>query len=118
MTRSIAIALVLAASAIGNAFADDITIESKPFVSTASRAEVAAELAAFRASGVNPWADSYNQLAGFTSSKSRDEVKAEFLASREEVAALNGEDSGSVYLARRSEDSDAVRMAGGMQAAE
>jgi ribosomal protein L30E len=44
MNRNIAIALVLAAAA-SSSFADDITIDASPFVSTATSAEVRAELA-------------------------------------------------------------------------
>jgi hypothetical protein len=96
MNRNIAFVL-LAVAAVGQAFADDITIESTPFKSTASRQEVIAQI---QAPGANPWADNYDQLAGVgSSSKSRDEVTAEYLASRDEVAAFTGEDSGSMFLA-------------------
>jgi hypothetical protein len=37
-------------------------------------------------------------LASFKSNTSRQEVVAEYLAARDEVAALNSEDSGSAYL--------------------
>lgn len=99
MTRNSALCLSLVFAA-GAAFADDITIDPVPFVSTASRAQVQEELRQFRAAGVDPWSDSYNALAGFKSSLSRGNVMAEFSASRGEVAAFAGEDSGSTYLAR------------------
>jgi hypothetical protein len=49
MNRNTALALVLAAIA-STSFADDITIDRTPFSSTATRAEVQAELNAFRQS--------------------------------------------------------------------
>ena len=94
----IAIAIVCGAAA--NAFASDITEDPNPFVSTASRAQVREELAAFRQASVNPWADDYNQLAEFRGSVTRAQVKSAFLTSRDEVQAFSGEDSGSIYLAR------------------
>jgi hypothetical protein len=100
MNRNFALALVLSAAAVGNAFADDITIDTTPFASTRSRAEVQAELAQFRQSGVNPWSNQYNQLAGFQSTLSRSQVAADYIASRDQVAAFTREDSGSAYLAR------------------
>lgn len=90
-----------AASAQAVGLAGDISVEAKPFVSTRSRAEVRADLDAFRKAGVNPWADEFNQLAGFVSGRSRSQVAAEFAANRHTVAALYGEDSGSSYLAGR-----------------
>jgi hypothetical protein len=65
-----------------------------------TRADVQAELAQYQKAGVNPWSIRYNQLAAFRSAKTRDEVRAEYLAERNEVAAMNGEDSGSAYLAQ------------------
>ena len=114
MNRKAALALLLAASAAaGNAFADDITVETVPFASTASRAEVVGQLAAFRASGANPWALEFDALAGFKGTRSRAQVTAEYLAERDKVAAFTGEDSGSGYLAQdRDGDAPALRLAG------
>lgn len=95
------LAAILALSATGAAFAGDITIDTTPFVPSATRAEVQAQLQQYKAAGVNPWSMSYNQLAGFRSAQSRDDVTAAYIASRDEVAALNREDSGSAYLAAR-----------------
>ncbi|AMO24085.1 hypothetical protein GCM10027034_17640 [Ramlibacter solisilvae] len=100
MNRNIALALVSACMAAGPAFADDITVDPQPFVSTLTRAQVMEELNQFRRSGVNPWADDYNQLAQFRSTSNRAEVRAEYLASRGEVEAFTGEDSGSAYISR------------------
>jgi hypothetical protein len=100
-SRTLATALVLAASAVaGNAFADDITVDTTPFVSSKSRAEVQADLAQFKQAGTSPWSTQYNPLRSFASNTSRAEVTAQYLASRDQVAALNGEDSGSAYLAQ------------------
>ena len=100
MNRKIALALVLAFTG-AVAYADDIMIDPVPFTSTLTRAQVVQELQQYRQAGVNPWADDYNQLAQFRSGLSREKVVAEFMLSRESIGALNGEDSGSVYLARR-----------------
>ena len=56
------------------------------------------DLRQFRAAGTNPWADDYNQLAAMSGSATRADTKADFLASRNMVAAFSGEDSGSSYL--------------------
>jgi len=102
MKLKIASAVLLTAFAAG-AFADELpAVPTEPVVSTMSRAEVQAELLAYQKAGVNPWSTSYNQLANFKSSTTREAVVAEYLASREEVAALNSEDSGSAYLAQTS----------------
>lgn len=94
------VALIVAAA--GNAFAESPTIVKDDFVSTRTRAEVQAELHAFKQSGVNPWSISYNPLQVFRSNTSRRQVVAEYLADRDEVAAINGEDSGSAYFAQAS----------------
>ena len=100
-SRNIATALVLAATAFaGTAFADDITIDNNAFVSSKSRAEVQAELAQYKQAGVNPWSIQYNPLKSFKSTASRADVTAQYIASRDQVNALNGEDSGSTYLAQ------------------
>jgi hypothetical protein len=70
------------------------------FVSTRSRADVQAELVAYKQAGVNPWSIQYNPLRQFKSTATRAEVTAAYIAARDEVAALHGEDSGSSYLAQ------------------
>jgi hypothetical protein len=97
-------ALVIALASIaasGQVFADDITIDNTPFTSTATRAQVRSELQQFRAAGVNTLADDYQPLQQFRSTKTRAEVTAEFLRSRDAVAAFTGEDSGSFYLSQQ-----------------
>jgi hypothetical protein len=91
-------ALIVAAA--GSAFAESPTIVKDDFVSLRTRAEVLAELHAFKQAGVNPWSMSYNPLGAFKSTTSREQVVAEYLADRNEVAAINAEDSGSAYFAQ------------------
>jgi hypothetical protein len=104
--------LAIAAAAASTAFADDITIDTNPFTSTRSAGQVQAELQQFRASGVNPWAQEYDQLAGFRSGKTSAQVRAEFLQSRDEAAAMSREDSGSSYLSARGRTSALPVLAG------
>jgi hypothetical protein len=92
-------ALVLAAFA-GNALADDPTVAREQFVSGKTRAEVQADLSAYRRAGVNPWETWYQPLQYFHSATTREQVVGDYLASRNEVRALTGEDSGSAYLAQ------------------
>ena len=99
MNRNFALALFVACAASGPVLADDITVDPQPFASTLSRAQVMDDLRQYRQSGINPWADDYNQLAQARSVLSRETVMAEFMASRGMVAAFSGEDSGSRYLA-------------------
>jgi hypothetical protein len=104
--------LALAAASANVAFADDITVETQPFVSSLSRADVLAQLQEYRAARVNPWSTSYNPLARFQSDRTRADVSAEYLQSRDEVAALNGEDSGSSWLAAQARRSASPVLAG------
>ena len=118
MNRHFALAAIaLATAAAGNAFADDITMDP-PFTSTLSRAEVRADLQQFRASGVDPWSQSYDQLAGFRSERTRADVSAEYTAARDQVAALHGEDGGAMQLARRQMPQPPSQMASLPDAAE
>ena len=75
-------------------------VPEQAFSSGKSRLDVGAELAQYRQQGVNPWSMSYNPLRGFTSTARRTDVTAAYVASRDEVRALSGEDSGSTYLAQ------------------
>ena len=67
----------------------------------ATRTQVQAELGQYRQAGVNPWSTSYNPLKTFRSERTRAEVQGEYLASRNAVAAMTAEDSGSAFLAAR-----------------
>jgi hypothetical protein len=109
----IASVLAVAAASAQVAFADDITIDPHPFVaSSLTRGEVQAQLLQYKAAGVNPWATSYNQLTRFESSRTRAEVTADYLRSRDEVAALNSEDSGASWLAAQARRSAPPVVAG------
>jgi L-rhamnose isomerase len=100
MNRILATTLLVASAALaGHAFADDIT-PSDNFVSSADRAEVQAGVAQARTTA-NPWSTAYNPLAGFRSGRTRAEVRAEYIASRDEVAALTAEDGGAFALAQQ-----------------
>jgi hypothetical protein len=97
----------------GNAYAESPTVVKDDFTSTKSRAEVTAELSAYKKAGVNPWSISYNPLRTFQSTASRSQVTAAYIAARDEVAAVNGEDSGSAYFAQGgARGTDATRLAG------
>jgi hypothetical protein len=117
MNRNLAAALIAVAAA-SSALADDITVDTTPFVSSRSRAEVQAELQQSRQSGVDVWAQDYDQLAAFHSSKSRAEVTAEYLQSRDQAAALVAEDSGSAWLSARAYSAPARLVARNAVAAE
>jgi Domain of unknown function (DUF4148) len=101
MNRKSAFALVFAAAITGSAFAEDYNQNNPVFEGSRSRADVQAELFSAKQSGVNPWSNQYNPLAQFRSTKTRDQVTAEYVAARERVAAFTGEDSGSGVLAGR-----------------
>ena len=95
--------IALAAFAVaGSAFAQSSQEIGQPdaFTPTKTRAQVQAELAQFKQDNkVSPWSFNYNQLSGFQSTASRADVRADYIANREEVAARNAEDSGASYLA-------------------
>lgn len=94
-------AALLAAAFAGNALAESPNAADGPaFTPSQSRDAVLAELAAYKRAGVNPWSIAYNPLRSFQGVATRDAVVADFLASRGEVRALTGEDSGSAYLAK------------------
>jgi hypothetical protein len=98
MQAKIALSALVFAAFAGNALAETPTIVNEAFVSTQTRAQVQAELAAYKQAGVNPWSTQYNPLRGFHSATTRQAVVAEYLAARNEVRAFGGEDSGSARL--------------------
>ncbi|WP_395688770.1 DUF4148 domain-containing protein [Caenimonas koreensis] len=101
MNRNIASILVVTAAAFaGQAFAETPTIDATNFVPVQSRAQVQADLAAYKQAGVNPWSTQYNPVKTFRSTQTRAQVTAQYMADRDEVAATTGEDSGSAYLAQ------------------
>lgn len=111
MNRTLTAALLAACAAFtGHAFADDIR-PTEPFVSTADRAQVQAEIAQAR-TVPNPWSIAYNPLAAFSSTLTRDEVRADYIAHREEVAALTAEDSGAFELDQQQPDAQVAAVRG------
>lgn len=111
--HAIALATVVLAAVSGPALANDITLGyTDPAPSATSRAAVQADQRAFKQAGVNPWSNQYNPLRHASSQRSRDEVRAEYLASRDQVAALTAEDSGSAYLAANGSKPVATQLAG------
>ena len=102
MNRKIALTLVIAAAtAAGSAFAETPTASDSVFQSAASRSNVQAELQQHRQAGVDTFADGYDQLREFRSQRTRAAVEAEYVAARDQVAAMTGEDSGASYINRR-----------------
>lgn len=111
-----AIAVAVAALGPGNAYADDITIDTTPFVSSKTRAEVRAEFMGQRplaTADATEWAMQHNEVPHMTSGYTSQQARAEFIASRREVSALTGEDSGSMYLARMSKPAGADMVVAG-----
>src|SRR5690242_17531679 len=99
MNRTLIAATALVAAS--SAFAESPLASATPFTGARSRADVQAELQQFKAAGVNPWSQSFNQLRGFESTRTRAQVTTEYLQSRDRTAAFTGEDSGSAYLSAR-----------------
>jgi len=94
--------LAFAAIASGNAYADDITIDNTPFVSSKSRAEVQAEVmgqSGLLSNASSEWSLQMNGPAQPNSAYTREAAQAEYIASRDEVNARNSEDGGSSYFA-------------------
>jgi hypothetical protein len=103
LTTTAAAAFVLAALASGNAYADDITIDKTPFVSSKTSAEVQAEVmgqAEALRMAHSEWSTQSDHASVLQSHFTSAQAKAEYIASRGEVNALNGEDSGSSYFAK------------------
>jgi hypothetical protein len=96
-----AVAVALAAIASGKAYADDITVDKTPFVSSKTRAEVQAELIStpqLVRAAAEEWSMQYNQLLPVKSAYTSEQAKAEFRVSRGYVSAITGEDSGSAFF--------------------
>jgi hypothetical protein len=114
VTTTAAAVFAVAAIASGNAYADDITIDHTPFVSSKSRAEVQAEVMG-RAEQLriasSEW--SMNQSSQPKSSYTRAQATADYIAARDEVNARNSEDSGSAYFAALPRSTDATVMMAG-----
>jgi hypothetical protein len=94
-----------AAIASSRAYAETPTIDTTPFVSTRTRAEVQAELMsqpALVSAGASEWAMQYNHAPHLKSAYTSEQAKSEYKAARDQVSAMNSEDSGSSYIARQS----------------
>lgn len=113
---SLALAAVLSVAAFA-AQADDADpagqYASSSQATAVTRAAVQGQFADYKQAGVNPWSTSYNPLKSFRGERSRAEVTAEYLASRNAVAAMTGEDSGSAFLAAHKPASAAARQLAG-----
>lgn len=96
---AIAAAAVAAMALPRTASADDITIDTKPFVSSRARTDVQQELlgqARQVRAGASEW--SQQQGAVLKGQATAPEVRADFVANRREVSALTAEDSGSSWF--------------------
>ena len=113
MNRNIALAVVLATASLGTAFAGEITPEPAPFVSAISRAQVQAELAQYRHDGVDTTSYEYNPLSTFKSSTTRAQVAADYIANRDQVAAMDAEARGAVAGNVNARHRDGTRVAAG-----
>ena len=108
-----AFATLMAGSAIaeGPIAAPDTTA----FVSSRSRAEVQAEVMSNRATltaAASEWRMQANEPQALMSGRTRSQATAEYIGSRDQVHALNSEDSGSAYLAHVPGRSGATQVAG------
>ena len=87
----------------GNALAETPTIDTTPFVSTLSRAQVQGEVLRSRgqvsAAGTE-WAMQHNDQQPLIAGVTRAETTAAYIAAREQVRAINSEDGGSSYFAQ------------------
>ena len=125
MTRKLASTLTLvstaaamfafAAIASNNAYADDITVDTTPFVSTKTRAEVRAEVIGHAEDLRIAYGESSmptSLMSQAPSGLTREQVKAEYIAARRDVNAFNAEDSGSSYLTSQQRRNHGVVVAG------
>ena len=72
-------------------------------------AKVQFQISAQSKAGVDPWSIDYNPIAHARLTRKRSEVRNEYIAAREQVAALASEDSGSAYLTRQAARQSAAR---------
>jgi hypothetical protein len=103
--------LAVAAIASVNAYADDITVDNTPFVSSRTRAEVRGEAMGL-SSASSEWkmqsGGDFQPDRGYTNRAAR----ADYIAARREVNAFTAEDSGSSYLAMQPRRNPAMILAG------
>jgi len=101
---SVAAAALAAAAMTGTARAESPTIDTTPFVSTRSQADVRSETLAARktlTSAGNEWLTQQNGPLP-SSGLSRAEARAGYIAAREEVHARGSEMGGATPMARSS----------------
>ena len=99
---SVAAAAMAAALMSGNARAEGPIGDIRPMTGALSRDAVKAETLAHRQQLTSFASEYMQQHAGevqVRSQRTREAVRAEYLAARDEVRAMNAEDSGSGYLA-------------------
>ena len=102
ITSTAAALFAVAAIASGNAYADDITVDTTPFVSSKTRAEVRAEVMGQSEQlriASSEYSMQLNHAPQVSSGYTRAQATAEYIAARDQVKALNAEDSGSSYFA-------------------
>ena len=110
LAATTAAAALLAAIGANSAYAETPTIDTTPFVSTRSRADVQAELMGNRqmlSAAASEWTMQHNQVPQLNSGYTTQQAKAQYKAARDEVSAMTSEDSGSSYFTRH-----AVRASG------
>lgn len=98
-------AMLGAAILTGEARAEGPIGEATPFTSSRTRAEVRAELMRDRdlaSSYAQEWIAHASQPVQQASGHTRAQARAEYIAARDEVRAMNSEDGGASYLARSS----------------
>ncbi|GAB2583047.1 hypothetical protein GCM10027034_13920 [Ramlibacter solisilvae] len=110
-SSTIAVAMLAASAMVGTARADDITIDNTPFVSTKTRAEVKAELFASKVSSAGGEYALQQNGQHIASDYTREQARADYIASRDQVRAMNAEDSGSSALAQGRAKSSGVMVA-------
>ncbi len=116
--QSLAVLAFAAAATLAStgAWAESPTVVHDTFVSAKSRAEVRAELDAYRQTGVNTYSIRYNPAANFRSTLSREQVVGAYLADRDAVAAVHSEDGGSAWFAQHQLRNDASAVLAGRPA--
>jgi hypothetical protein len=113
MNRDLASSLALAAAAAAavvaattivanDARADDITLDKSPYANSVDKAQVKSDLQRrSEARLYGPDQDAhYNEVRRVQSGYTSAQARADYIAARDEVQALDGEDSGSVYFGK------------------
>jgi hypothetical protein len=109
-TGTVAFAALAATIMVGSARAEGPIEQNAPFVGSRSAAEVRAEVLRDRAqlsSAAVEWNTQLNEPRMIASGTTREQLRAEYIASRDQVQAMNSEAGGSGYIASRT-----VRSAG------